>query len=115
MLLLRGDLLRRYPTAAVYAVRPPVVLKLDADGCYLDDGRLSVLVPAYEIEVIDTVQVDPVALVQPGCLFLIDRTGFPVGPMIEHGPEGMSARHPLFFLRAGKWGKRLACPSLPQP
>ncbi|HEV2293718.1 MAG TPA: carbohydrate kinase family protein [Tepidisphaeraceae bacterium] len=29
-------------------------IKLDAEGCYLDDGRVSVIVPAYKIECIDT-------------------------------------------------------------
>jgi sugar/nucleoside kinase (ribokinase family) len=29
-------------------------IKLDADGCYLDDGQRAVYVPAYRIEVVDT-------------------------------------------------------------
>jgi sugar/nucleoside kinase (ribokinase family) len=29
-------------------------IKLDADGCYLDDGERAVTVPAYKIEVVDT-------------------------------------------------------------
>jgi sugar/nucleoside kinase (ribokinase family) len=31
-----------------------VGIKLDADGCYLDDGRVSVTVPAYKIDCVDT-------------------------------------------------------------
>jgi sugar/nucleoside kinase (ribokinase family) len=29
-------------------------IKLDAEGCYLDDGREPALVPAYEVNVVDT-------------------------------------------------------------
>ena len=29
-------------------------IKLDAEGCYLDDGQKSVTVPAYKIDVVDT-------------------------------------------------------------
>ena len=29
-------------------------IKLDADGCYLDDGRCAVTVPAYQVRVVDT-------------------------------------------------------------
>ena len=29
-------------------------IKLDADGCYLDDGRRAVTVPAYKVDVVDT-------------------------------------------------------------
>jgi sugar/nucleoside kinase (ribokinase family) len=29
-------------------------IKLDAEGCYLDDGRRAVFVPSYKIEVVDT-------------------------------------------------------------
>jgi 2-dehydro-3-deoxygluconokinase len=29
-------------------------IKLDADGCYLDDGRKSAIVPAYKVDVVDT-------------------------------------------------------------
>jgi sugar/nucleoside kinase (ribokinase family) len=29
-------------------------IKLDADGCYLDDGERAVTVPAYKIDVVDT-------------------------------------------------------------
>jgi ribokinase len=31
-----------------------VGIKLDADGCYLDDGHKAVIVPAYKIKVVDT-------------------------------------------------------------
>jgi sugar/nucleoside kinase (ribokinase family) len=31
-----------------------VGIKLDADGCYLDDGQKAVTVPAYKITVVDT-------------------------------------------------------------
>ena len=31
-----------------------VGIKLDAEGCYLDDGRVSVTAPAYKIECVDT-------------------------------------------------------------
>ncbi len=29
-------------------------IKLDAEGCYLDDGRQAIVVPSYKIDVVDT-------------------------------------------------------------
>jgi len=34
--------------------RSLIGIKLDADGCYLDDGNRAVFVPAYEVQVVDT-------------------------------------------------------------
>lgn len=47
------------PAAMVAAFRKHmkkglIGIKLDAEGCYLDDGQTCVLVPAYKIEVVDT-------------------------------------------------------------
>jgi sugar/nucleoside kinase (ribokinase family) len=48
------------PTKMVAVFRqhmPPrslIGVKLDADGCYLDDGQSEVFAPAYKIEVVDT-------------------------------------------------------------
>jgi sugar/nucleoside kinase (ribokinase family) len=37
-----------------HMTRGLIGIKLDAEGCYLDDGRQAVMAPAYPIEVIDT-------------------------------------------------------------
>ena len=47
------------PAAMVAAIRRYmkqglIGIKLDAEGCYLDDGRRAITVPAYPIQVIDT-------------------------------------------------------------
>jgi sugar/nucleoside kinase (ribokinase family) len=48
-----------HPTKMVAAFRERmktglIGIKLDAEGCYLDDGHRAVIVPAYKIEVVDT-------------------------------------------------------------